>query len=127
MVSDLFKLHEDGLTWHQMGLYFGVSDRAVHYWASGGQMPESKRELVEQLVAIPPEQRLAAIDEQRRKNATPIRYDEDGNRTETVVYHPRVEPEAAIRAAWPPIRELMLDDGRYLDLFRSVVGGEDAG
>jgi len=50
---------------------------------------------------------------------------EAGDRLEIVTFIPVATPEDALRTAWPQLRELMLDDGRYLDLFRQIVGEGD--
>jgi hypothetical protein len=50
--------------------------------------------------------------------------DQQSARIEIVTYYPLVSPEDALRTAWPQLRELMLDHGRYLELFRGLVGGE---
>lgn len=50
---------------------------------------------------------------------------EGGERTEIVTYFPIATPEEALRSAWPQLRELMLDGGRYLELFRQLVDEGD--
>lgn len=51
--------------------------------------------------------------------------DGDGQRLERVTYTPAVTPEEALRTAWPELREVVLDGGRYLPFFRELVERED--
>lgn len=46
----------------------------------------------------------------------------DDEFVEVATYIPVVTPEEALRIAWPELRELMLDGGRYLEVFRQMVG-----
>jgi hypothetical protein len=43
---------ESGLTWDQLGRLFGVSRRAVHFWATGGKLNATNVELLRQLTEI---------------------------------------------------------------------------
>lgn len=43
---------ESGLTWDQLGRLFGVSRRAVHFWATGGKLNATNAELLRQLTEI---------------------------------------------------------------------------
>lgn len=41
-----------GLTWRQLGLLFGSTARAVHWWVCGGRMTVRHDELLDELAAI---------------------------------------------------------------------------
>lgn len=43
---------ESGLTWDQLGRLFGVSRRAVHFWASGGKLNATNVELVRRFTEV---------------------------------------------------------------------------
>jgi hypothetical protein len=51
--------------------------------------------------------------------------DEDGKRVEVVTFFPVVDVETALRTAWLQLRKMMLDDDRYLELFRGIVASEE--
>lgn len=49
-IGDLRRL--SGLTWDQLSRIFGVSRRALHFWASGKQMAPSNEEQLQRVLAV---------------------------------------------------------------------------
>lgn len=43
--------NDSGLTWDQLARLFGVSRRAVHFWASGGNMNSQNHQMASQLLS----------------------------------------------------------------------------
>lgn len=69
-------LHEaSGLTWEQMGRIFGVSRRAVHFWASGGKLNASNVEALRKFATIV---RNLHADTPSSRRDTLLSFDTDG-------------------------------------------------